>query len=500
MKMNPANDAAGLGDIRAALTDDDAPAADIVVVGSGPGGAVAGTDLAEAGREVLMLESGGAETLEPSAPFSADEMTAKYRAGGMTAAIARPAVNYVEGECLGGGSEINSGIYHRPPPEALARWAGQWKIREFGEKALAEIFAENERDIGVRKAPGPAQPASRILADGAGALGWSCPEMPKWFRYAADYDPRAPRGERLGMTRTLLPRFARAGGKIMAGCEALKLEPAGREWRVLARRKGKSETVRIRARNVFVCAGAIRTPALLRRSGFRRGVGNSLKLHAYVRVVAEFGREVNAPGAGIGPHQVDEFIPKIHIGCGVGTAAHMAAALAQAGADDWLADHHEMWRRRAAYYAGVSVNAGRVRALPFSPGGEAVFAGLAADDFYLMSDGLRRLCRILLAAGAVRVLPILDGAQAMRSPADLWKLPRPLPPGRARLSTVHLMGTCPMGEIPAAAADSFGRVNRRGSLRIADASLFCDSPGVNPQGGVMALARRAARNFLETEK
>ena len=492
------SDSPDLRDLRAALADDDPPAADIVVVGSGPGGATAAATLAEAGREVLMLESGGAETLESTALFSAEEMTAKYRAGGMTAVIARPVINYAEGECLGGGSEINSGIYHRPPPEALARWADEWKVRDFGESALADIFVENERDIGIRKAPGPAQPASRILTDGAAALGWACPEKPKWFRYAPNYDPRAPKGERLGMTRTLLPRLARAGGKIMAGCEALKLESAGDGWRVVARRKGENRTVQIRARNVFVCAGAIRTPALLRRAGFRRGIGDSLKLHAYARVVAEFADEVNAPGAGIGPHQVDEFVPRIHIGCGVGTAAHLAAALAQAGADDWLENHHEMWRRRAAYYAGVSVNAGRVRALPFSPDGEAAFARLSADDFYLMSDGLRRLCQILFAAGAVRVLPILEGAQAMRAPADLWKLPRPLPPGRARLSTVHLMGTCPMGEIPAAAADSFGRVDGRGNLRIADASLFCDSPGVNPQGGVMALARRVARNFLET--
>ena len=495
--MNPENDKSA-SDLRGALLERNPAAADILVVGSGPGGAVVAATLAESGREVLMLESGAAETLDSHPPFSAAEMTAKYRAGGMTAIVSRPPVNYVEGECLGGGSEINSGLHHRLPPHALSRWSEKWKARECDEKTLAPIFAENERDVGVCKAPGPAQPASRMLAEGAKELGWSCPEIPKWFRHDKKYNPRAPKGERLGMSRTFLPRFARAGGKVLAGCEALALDPAGSEWSVAAKHGGNR--IRIRAKNIFVCGGAIRTPALLRRSGFRGNIGGRLALHVYARVVAEFKDEVNAPGAGVGPHQVDEFAPDIHIGCGVGTAAHIAAALAQAGAEDWLANHDEAWRRRAAYYVGAAVESGRVRPLLFCAGREVAAARLERRHFYLLSDGLFRLCRALFAGGAVRVLPILEGAQAIRSAKELWKLPRPILAGRARLSTVHLMGTCPMGETSAAAVDSFGRVDGRDNLRIADASLFCDSPGVNPQGGVMALARRTARNFLEGKK
>ena len=112
-------------DLRGALLERNPAAADILVVGSGPGGAVVAATLAEAGREVLMLESGAAETLDPHPPFSAAEMTAKYRAGGMTAIVSRPPVNYVEGECLGGGSEINSGLHHRLPPHALFALVGE---------------------------------------------------------------------------------------------------------------------------------------------------------------------------------------------------------------------------------------------------------------------------------------------------------------------------------------------------------------------------------------
>jgi choline dehydrogenase-like flavoprotein len=45
-------------------------------------------------------------------------------------------------------------------------------------------------------------------------------------------------------------------------------------------------------------------------------------------------------------------------------------------------------------------------------------------------------------------------------------------------------------------ADSFGRVHGSEGLFIADASLLCGAPGVNPQGTIMALARRNALRFL----
>jgi choline dehydrogenase-like flavoprotein len=46
------------------------------------------------------------------------------------------------------------------------------------------------------------------------------------------------------------------------------------------------------------------------------------------------------------------------------------------------------------------------------------------------------------------------------------------------------------------AVDSFGRVHGFKELHVNDASLLCTAPGVNPQGSIMALARRNALKFL----
>jgi choline dehydrogenase-like flavoprotein len=63
--------------------------------------------------------------------------------------------------------------------------------------------------------------------------------------------------------------------------------------------------------------------------------------------------------------------------------------------------------------------------------------------------------------------------------------------------TIHLFSSCPMGERrDRCAVDSFGRVHGTPNLRVADASILCGPPGVNPQGTIMALARRNALHFL----
>jgi choline dehydrogenase-like flavoprotein len=46
------------------------------------------------------------------------------------------------------------------------------------------------------------------------------------------------------------------------------------------------------------------------------------------------------------------------------------------------------------------------------------------------------------------------------------------------------------------AADSYGKLSGMENLYVNDASMLPDSPGVNPQGSVMAFARRNALRFI----
>ena len=122
---------------------------------------------------------------------------------------------------------------------------------------------------------------------------------------------------------------------------------------------------------------------------------------------------------------------------------------------------------------------------------------LSTADWRDLSLGLRRLARLLFAAGAVELYPSIAGLPPLHSQDDLSLIPSELPAGQTSLMTIHLFSSCPMGENRVmCAADSFGRVFEAPNLFIHDASLLPTAPGVNPQGSIMALARRNTLHYL----
>src|SRR5262245_59050051 len=127
---------------------------EIAVVGSGPGGSITACLLAEAGRDVLLIEEGAFHKPGACAPFSREEMLEKYRNGGQTVALGKNKIAYVEGRCVGGGSEINSGLYHRTPAEILELWCSQFGVEAISEAELLPHYEANERELSVSLMPG----------------------------------------------------------------------------------------------------------------------------------------------------------------------------------------------------------------------------------------------------------------------------------------------------------------------------------------------------------
>src|SRR5215831_10750103 len=147
---------------------------------------------------------------------------------------------------------------------------------------------------------------------GAERLGWKTIEVPRWFKYSQMRAPNnVARGIRQSMTETFVPAAQAAGCRIVPGVRAEKLERAGTHWQARAVRQ--SEDLSIGAEAVFVCCGAIETPALLRRGRIQKNIGNSLAFHPAVKVVAVFLDEINGDSPDIGAQQVKEFSPRVSI-------------------------------------------------------------------------------------------------------------------------------------------------------------------------------------------
>jgi choline dehydrogenase-like flavoprotein len=468
---------------------------EILVIGSGPGGAVTACQLAEAGRDVILVEEGEYLPLDSCQAFTLAEMTQKYRNGGITAALGKPKIAYVEGRCVGGGSEVNSALYHRTPASVLEKWAREFGVVATGEADLLPHFEANERELSVGKTPGPAAAVSRKLQEGADKLKWRCLEVPRWFTFDGGKDDQGvPTGIRKSMTRSMIPRALDAGCRLISQTKARRIRRAGEKWALIAS-DSSGTNVEIEAESVFVSCGAIHTPALLQRSGFSGPVGRTLQLHPTAKIIAEFPTTVGSIIPGVGVHQVKQFAPEFSFGCSISSLPYLALA---------MLDHryppvelHQRWLKMASYYTMITAGGGgSVRSLPGFDDPLVRYA-LSDSDMSLLATALERLGELLFAAGAVALYPSIEGGPAIRSPDELRWIPQILSRRLANLMTIHLFSSCPMGENRSrCVADSFGKVHRADHLYIADASLLCTAPTVNPQGSIMAVARRNALKFL----
>jgi choline dehydrogenase-like flavoprotein len=466
---------------------------DVLVIGSGAGGATTAALLGEAGFDVSIVEEGPWVEQGSLVPFSLEQLDQQCRSGGVTVALGRPSIAYTEGRCAGGGTEINSGLYRRPPEETLDRWRASHSISDFTADEFYGICDEVEAALSVATVPGAHTPASERLRAGADALGWQHDEIPRWMTYPDG--PDADAGQRQSMTRTYLPRAAAAGVRMLCEHRVDRLVIDGsRAFRAeLTAVDGVPATVDFR--HVVVCGGAIQTPAILQRSGLRGRIGRSLAVHPTVKLAARFAEAVNV-SADVPVHQVKEFSPDLSFGGSASQPGLVALALT----DNWaeMRDAITSWPEIAVYYAAItSEGRGRVIALP-GMRDPLVTYRLTRRDRDLLGNGLARLALVMLEAGAREVYPSFKHAPIVRSRRDLAELTARFAATAASVMTVHLCSTVPMGDdTSVAAADSFGRVHGTDNVYVNDASLLPDAPGVNPQASVMAIAIRNARHFIE---
>lgn len=487
----------------------DAPArlrTTIAIVGSGPGGSVAASLLARAGHDVLVLEDG--PYYPPShdvRPYSLEEMELKYRGGGVSLALGRPKVTYVEARCVGGGSEVNAGLFYRTPADVIERWRREFAVDALGPDSLAMHFEAIEKALGVEDGASDDYPAGIKLREAAERLEFRSLDSASSLRPRTHDGPIGEPGAatpeavatRATMTRTLLREALHDGARVLPNARVARLRRDGTRWTLSCRHTPPGASPRelvVEADTVFVSAGAIQTPALLRRSGHKRHVGNSLAMHATAKVTAVFPEEVNGADMGVPVQAVDEFAPRFTFTCASSSPAYLAMELIQYPGS--VPQLEGTWKRMAVYSARIAGGIGSVRPIP---GFEdpLVRYRLADRDLRDLSDGVRQLCRVLFEAGATTLYPSLLLGQPLHGPDDLARIPMPLDRARTNLMTIHVTSSCPMGEQEdRCAVDSFGKVHGTDGLYVADASVLCSAPTVNPQGTIMAVARRNLLHFL----
>lgn len=487
----------------AELGGDETVECDVVVIGTGAGGAVAARELAERGLAVVLLEEGDYVHREALSGNAVEMQRKLYRDMGATVAVGNVSIPIPIGRSVGGTTTINSGTCYRAPARIFESWRTRHGLEGYSADAMAPHYARVEAVLEVAEAqPKYVGGVGRVIARGADALGWRHAPLK---RNAPDCDGQGiccfgcPSEAKRSTNVSYVPLALKAGARLFTGVRAERvLVEGGRAAGVVAR--AGSHTLTVRARAVVVSCGALLTPLFLEQNalGLRSGqLGRNLTIHPAVAALALYDEVIDAQNAIPQGYAIEEFHDE-------GILFEGAFAPLDVGAASFpilgrrLTALLEQYRHLACFgFMIEDTSHGRVRR---GPGGRPMITyWLNEHDVARLKRGIELLARVFFAGGARSVIPVVHGFDELAGEADLSRFRRAKVSARDfEITAYHPLGTARMGADPASSVvGPDGELHDTPGVYVMDGSVLPTSPAVNPQLTIMALATRNAQKLAD---
>ena len=490
---------------------------DIIVVGSGSGGAVSAHNLAKRGYKVLVVEAG---PFYPSQRITHEErrMVARlFKHGALQSSRDNDFIVF-QGRNVGGSPTINNGIClrmkgdrlsHPSAPDVFAKW------RSIGanidEARFADCYDTVERELGL----GLAEPRSgksngnhlleswAAFAAGSDDLQFKAAKA-GWFNknfgppgtaaacaYCGYCNTGCPYARKVAMGQSYLPWACQQHGtRILAETKVEQIlwaRGSGKQRRAI----GVSVTdpdgaahVITAKHGVVVAAGVIASSLLLERSGIG-GTGNQISLNVASPIVALMP-------AGRTPAWDEDQMTSV-VDCGEFLLeSHFQPPLSMASLmPGWFG---EMDRRMRHYgricSAGILFPADRRGNLV----GGKLDIKLTLDDIHTIRRASATLARAHFAGGALEVWPALLKGQTLKPGDDLdaFYASAIKEADDVTMSSSHPQGGNPIHEDPnEGVVDQQCRLHGASNVLVTDASVFPSCIRVNAQFTTMAMAHYA---------
>ncbi|WP_067687063.1 GMC family oxidoreductase N-terminal domain-containing protein [Nocardia jejuensis] len=474
---------------------------DVVVIGTGAGGAAVAAKLTEQGVGVVLVEEG---EYAGRAEFRGElgDRTQKYwRDGGYNLALGNSVLGISTGRLVGGTTAINSGTAFRTPDAVLREWLALGFPGDFEPAAFQRYLDEVEAELGITHAdPRYLGRVADIIGRGADVLGAVHGPLP---RNAVGCDGQGqcvygcPTDAKRSTNVSWVPRALKGGAQLYTGMSVTRLLRNGQQViGALAEGQdahGAPRTLEIRSRAVVVATGTLMTPLLLRRNGVDLPqLGRNLSVHPSLGAVAMMP-DAGSPWSGIpqGYHVSGLGDPLVTFE-GVNIAPQFAAGVLPfhgARLTEWMND----WTRTEQF--GAMVRDTGVGSVRHGPGGRTLVRyNLTPRVHAALQHACAGLAELFLHGGAQAVALPIAGMPPIRTLEQARAVAEtPLSPRQFRMMGPHPLGTARMGrDARTAVVDFENRVFGTNGLYVADGSVVPTSLGVNPQVTIMAFALRAA--------
>lgn len=492
---------------------------DVVVIGTGVGGATLGRAMAEQGRSVLFVEKGRSgfrlerQTITPELEDPAARAVRGYWPDKVDATVNGQRSEFFAplGCGVGGSSVFYAGTLERPEPHDLDHsedrphpvggWPMRWQeMLPWLEKAEAMYGVHDGSTL-------PASPDDTAIMDRLRANG----HQPSLLQSSIAGEPgclecrgnKCPRTcKKDARSAGVEPALATGRAALLEQCEALALRGDGRRVTHLdARLRG--EAVQLRADRFVLAAGALSSPRLLLASASEHwpgGCGNAhdqvgrhLMFHA-IEVFAVWPRTIrgtDTPSKSVGLrdlylHQGQRLgmVQAMGVNVGYGEILHFLRERVKVGPLARLAPLTPL----AAYAASIMMGraklfVGQLEDLPY-PGNRVLLDPAQPGRIrieYTMHDELLQRRRVFRKT-------IQRAFKGMRPSFVNWQ---------PELNFGHGCGTLRAGDDPRTSAlDAHCKVHGVENLHVVDASFFPTSMGVNPSLTIAANALRVADHLV----
>jgi len=466
---------------------------DVVVVGSGGGGAPAAYELSAAGLDVIVLEAGPYIRPEEFTQRELDTLKKVYvDMGGQGPADG--SINVLQGCCIGGSTVINGEVCFRIPDYVLEEWKRLHHVPDMSPSDMAPVFEHVERMINVTVNAGKFLESGRMQSQGLAKLGLEakpvsrnvkdCRGCPYCF-FGCAY------GCKQSMDQSYLPAAADKGARIISDARVVEFHRVGGSvGGVIA--KTSAGSLHVEARATVLACGAIATPLMLIDHGLgAEQVGRNLALHPVLVVSGWFDEQVPEQRAGLISMYSDAYEKD-------GILLEFAAGslpFAAPGSPGFGVEH----KRKLADIGGLWSGGGILRDTGMPGRVRRDRKGGKKVDYKLDEDGkrkarliMRRSAEIYLAAGANEVTFPITPPRAVTTTDDLgWIESFPVGPADISFVSYHPQGTARLGVV----TDYDGQVRGANNLYVMDTSLFPSPVGVNTQVPVMAVATVLSRKL-----